>query len=85
MLAASGGTGKTALRIAQLMACATGRELTGEQVFQQCRVLLVSQEDGEIELRRRLEAARRHYEISHEQLLDAFYFWCPLGLRLNQI
>jgi hypothetical protein len=84
MLAASGGTGKTALRIAQLMACATGLELTGEHVFQQCRVLLVSQEDGELELRRRLEAARRHFGISHEQLLDAFYFWCPLGLRLSQ-
>jgi hypothetical protein len=85
MLAASGGTGKTALRIAQLMACATGLELTREHVFQQCRVLLVSQEDGELELRRRLEAARIHFGISHEQLLDAFYFWCPLGLRLSQI
>jgi RecA-family ATPase len=43
-LIADGGVGKTALRYAQLMSCAIGRSLTGEHVFQRCRVLIVSLE-----------------------------------------
>ena len=34
-----GGVGKTALRNAQYMSLATGRNLTGEHIFQRCRVL----------------------------------------------
>jgi AAA domain len=44
-LLADGGVGKTALRYAQLMSLAIGRSLTGEHVFQRCRVLIVSLED----------------------------------------
>ena len=54
-LLADGGTGKTALRVAQALALATGRNLTGENVFQRCRVLLVSLEDDRDELRRRVQ------------------------------
>ena len=56
-LVAGGGTGKTALRIAQMLSLATGRPLTGEFVFKRCRVLLVSLEDDRDELRRRVRAA----------------------------
>src|SRR5580704_6432285 len=56
-LMADGAVGKTALRIAQCLALATGRPLTGEHVFQRCRVLLVSLEDDRDELRRRVKAA----------------------------
>ena len=37
-LIADGGTGKTALRHAQLISLAIGNSLTGEHVFRRCRV-----------------------------------------------
>src|SRR5690242_13826111 len=40
-LSAPGAGGKTSLRIAQLLSCATDRQLTGDHVFQRCRVLIV--------------------------------------------
>jgi RecA-family ATPase len=58
-----GGIGKTALRYAQYLSLATGRSLTGEHVFQRCRVLIVSLEDNDAELRRRIWALRIHYKI----------------------
>ena len=54
-LLGDGGVGKTALRYAQMLSLATGRALTGEHVFQRCRVLILSLEDGPDELRRRLQ------------------------------
>src|SRR5437762_1102867 len=53
-LIGEGGTGKTALRYAQLMSLATKRPLTGEHVFQRSRVLILSLEDDADELDRRL-------------------------------
>ena len=44
------------LRIAQLISLATGRSLTGEHVFLRCKVLIVSLEDDQDELRRRVYA-----------------------------
>jgi hypothetical protein len=58
-----GGAGKTALRYAQALSLATGRKLTGEHIFQRCRVLIVSLEDDDKELRRRIRAVRLHYNI----------------------
>jgi RecA-family ATPase len=57
MLLAGGGVGKTALRYAQYLSLTTGRPLTGDHVFQRCRVLVVSLEDSPDELRRRMRAA----------------------------
>ena len=62
-LLADGGTGKTALRIAQMISLAAGRSLTGEQVFQRCRVLIISLEDSARELRRRIRAACIHHGV----------------------
>ena len=67
-LIADGGVGKTALRYAQLLSLATGRSLTGEHVFQRCRVLIVSLEDGADELRRRIKAACLHHGINEKEL-----------------
>jgi hypothetical protein len=44
-----GGVGKTAVRCAQYLSLALGRSLTGEHIFQRCRVLIVSLEDEEAE------------------------------------
>jgi hypothetical protein len=72
-----GGIGKTALRYAQYLSLATGRSLTGEHVFQRCRVLIVSLEDNDVELRRRIWALRIHYKIKPEELKGWLYLWAP--------
>jgi hypothetical protein len=74
---ADGGTGKTALRYAQLVALATGNPITGEHVFQRCRVLIVSLEDDRDELRRRIEAVLRHYRIARSELKGQMYYITP--------
>jgi hypothetical protein len=72
-LLAAGATGKTALRIAQLLALATGRPLTGEYVFIRSRVMLIGLEDGIHELRRRVRAAMRHYQVKPDDIKGWFY------------
>ncbi len=80
---AAGGVGKTALRVAQLLSLATGRSLTGEYIFQRCRVLIVSFEDGKDELRRRVYAAMRHYNISPDNVKGWLFLAAPtVPLRL---
>ena len=69
-----GGVGKTALRTAQALSLATGRELTGEHVFHRARVLYVSLEDDHDELRRRIRAAMIHYQIDFANVKDWFFF-----------
>ena len=81
---ADGGTGKTALRIAQHLSLATGRRLTGEQVFQRCRVLIVSLEDDADELRRRVLAARLHHNIPLSEL-DGWLFLATPGISAGKL
>jgi hypothetical protein len=76
-LFAEGGTGKTALRYAQYLALAVGRPLTGEHVFQRCRVLIVSLEDDAKELRRRILAAMLRYQIKREQVAGWLFLAAP--------
>lgn len=79
-----GGVGKTALRIAQLLSLATGRELTGEHVFQRCRVLLVSFEDSKRELMRRIRAACIYHNIAREEL-KGWLFYVSLGASAGKL
>jgi hypothetical protein len=76
-LLGGGGTGKTALRYAQLMSLAIGRSLTGDHVFQRCRVLIVSLEDDDKELRRRIAALRIHYKIDRAELRGWLFLAAP--------
>ena len=76
-LLGDGGVGKTALRYAQLLSLATGRALTGDHVFQRCRVLIVSLEDGVDELRRRVLAVMIHYGISLADLDEWLFLAAP--------
>jgi hypothetical protein len=76
-LVAEGGTGKSALRMTQALALATGRPLTGEKVWAQTRVLYISLEDDAAELRRRLRAALMHHGISHESIRDWMFLASP--------
>jgi len=81
-LTSSGGSGKTTLRIAQGLALATGRALTGEHVFQRSRVLVLSLEDDLDELRRRVRAARHHHRISASDVKGWLFLSAPKGLRI---
>jgi AAA domain len=72
-IVADGGTGKTALRLAQAVALATGRPITGEHVFRRCRVLYVSLEDDADEMRRRIKACCRHHKIDRAELRDHLF------------
>ena len=83
-LLAQGAGGKTALRLAQAMALATGRPLTGEHVFERCRVLIICLEDSIDELRRRVRAAMLHHDVSRDDLRGRFYLWAPAGLKIAE-
>jgi hypothetical protein len=84
---AAGGTGKTALRTVQALAMATGRRLTGEHVFQRCRVLILSFEDDKDELRRRVRAAMTHHEVSHGDVRGCLFLATPaaMGWKLAEL
>ena len=84
-IAAAGGTGKTALRILQALAVATGRELTGERLYGRFRVLYVALEDDRDEIRRRVWAATKHHEIPRDDLLDCFYLATPMGMKIGEL
>jgi hypothetical protein len=76
-LIADGGTGKTALRYVQLLELATGQSLIGDHVFERCRVLIVSLEDGADELRRRILAAMLRHRIDRETLKGWLFLAAP--------
>jgi AAA domain-containing protein len=77
-LTGPGGVGKSALRLLQLITLALGLgHLVGERVYRRAKVLLVSFEDGEAEVRRRLRAACLHHDIVEADLNNWFYYWCP--------
>lgn len=82
-IVAAGGVGKTALRIAQALALASGESITGEHVFIRCNVLLVSLEDDKDELRRRVRAAVTHHKITAEQIAGRLFLAAPFGSGLK--
>jgi hypothetical protein len=84
-LPAPGATGKTALRQAQYIALATAKPITGEHVFKRCRVLQISLEDDDNEMRRRLLAACLHHGIDPAELRGWLYCATPKGLKLAEI
>ena len=75
---------KTTIRIAQVLAVATGRELTNEHVFVRSRTLIITLEDSLDELRRRIRAARLHHGVAAEELRGWLYLWAPAGLKLAE-
>jgi RecA-family ATPase len=79
-----GAGGKTALRYAQLLSCASGRSLTGEHVYERCRVLIVPLEDDAAELRRRILAALLHHKVERKEL-RGFLFLSARGGKAGKI
>ncbi len=82
---APGATGKTALRTLQYLSLATGRPLTGQHVFRRSRILILSMEDDDSELRRRLAAARIHHGIDPTELKGWLFCATPKGIKLAEI
>jgi hypothetical protein len=76
-LIGDGGTGKTAVRYAQLVSAAINRSLTGEHIFQRCRVLIVSLEDDVDELRRRIRAVMLHHGVKLEEVKGWLFLAAP--------
>jgi AAA domain/CHC2 zinc finger len=76
---APGGAGKTALRDAQFLALTNrqGKKVTGEHVFQRCRVLKISLEDSKDELTRRMLAAMKYHGITHADVAGYLFTWTP--------
>jgi hypothetical protein len=83
-LLGDGGVGKTALRYAQLLSPAIGRSLTGDHVFQRCRVLIASLEDDGDELRRRILAAMLHHKIERDDV-KGWLFLAALGADVGKL
>jgi AAA domain len=83
-LLGTGGVGKSALRVLQAISLATGRNLTGEHIFQRTRVLIISLEDDADELRRRVLAARIHHGITVEDI-DGWLFLSAPGSAAGKL
>jgi RecA-family ATPase len=81
-LFAAGGVGKSALRLLQFMSMALRRPLSGQHVFRRSRVLLISLEDNDDELQRRIHALLLHYGIERSELEG--WMWCsaPIGRKI---
>jgi hypothetical protein len=79
-----GGAGKTSVRYAQYLSLAANRALTGEHVFQRSRVLIVSLDDDNEELSRRIIAARQYYGISVDEVRGWLFLATP-GKRVGKL
>ena len=73
-IAAAGGVGKTALRLAQCLSVAIGRSLTDETVYRRAKVLSLSLEDSRDEYRRRQRACILHHKIGQAETKGWFYW-----------
>lgn len=70
VLVAPGGTGKSSFDILTGLACATGIELTGEEIKEVVPVWIINNEDSTNELRRRTMAAIIHHGIDPARIGD---------------
>jgi hypothetical protein len=84
-VANAGGGAKTSLLLLMAAALATGEPLTGEHVFERCRVLILSFEEDRIEVRRRLRAICLRYGISLEQITGKWLRYATLGPRQGKL
>jgi len=83
-LLGDGAIGKSTLRYTQMISLAANRSLTGEYVFQRCRVLIVSMEDGTDELRRRIKASLLHHGVKLSEVLGWLLLSAP-GIKAGKL
>lgn len=70
---AAGGTGKSALRLLQLISIACNKPLCGQYIFRRARVLFVSLEDNRAEVDKRIKAIVDHYGLDREKDLKGWF------------
>ena len=73
--AAPGGTGKSTEAIGEALSIATGKELLGERVRRPLRVLLVNLEDRPERMHKRIEAAKKHHNVSDDDIGNRLIVW----------
>jgi hypothetical protein len=83
VLGAIDGGGKGAIAVTTALAFITGRPLLGERVWRTGSVAVVSYEDDEIEWRRRIAAACRHYDIDYDHAIAGIKFIRRPGGRVT--
>ena len=71
--ASAGGIGKTSLTMVEALAVAIGRPLLGEKVHEQCNVWFICLEDPMDELKLRLAAIMREYNVTHDEIKGRFF------------
>src|SRR5262249_31982866 len=76
---ADSGMGKSSLKIAEFLACATGLPLLGITPTERVRVLYWNGDDPYEEVERRIHAVCQHYDIDLERLLRER--WLYIGTR----
>jgi hypothetical protein len=81
----AGGVGKTALRVAQAVAMASGRDLLGDKIFFRARVLYLSLEDDITEMQRRVRAPMIHYGVNDADLDGFLFLSTTRGMKLAQV
>jgi hypothetical protein len=81
LLVAPGGTGKSALTIAQAIEVASGRTLLGDHDGEPAGVWMINLEDDADELDRRVAATMAHYRVPPERVEDRLFLDCPETLR----
>jgi 5S rRNA maturation endonuclease (ribonuclease M5) len=79
---ADGGIGKSLLKIAEFLACATGLPLIDITPTERVRVLYWNGDDPYVEVERRIHAACQHYKIDLKKLLEER--WLFVGTREAQ-
>jgi hypothetical protein len=67
------------------MSVASGRSLTGEHLFTRGKVLILSLEDDRDELRRRVYAVLRHWNLTPEDVKGWLFLAAPKGLRIAEM
>ena len=70
LMAAPGGTGKTSLITTAMLACASGKNLLGEEPHRKLVCAFIGLEETEQEMHRRFAAAMIHYQINADDIGD---------------
>src|SRR5262245_18385875 len=65
-----GGIGKSALKLVEILALATGRDLVGIMPTERVRCLYWNGDDPLVEVERRIHAVAQHFRIDLERLIE---------------
>jgi RecA-family ATPase len=79
---APGGVGKSTLSLQESIAINTGREITGERVYERCPTWIYNNEDPNDELHRRIAGICIKYGIPIEDIADGVYLNSGVDRRL---